>query len=433
MEVLAAWNRITIDSVNVYSMIGSEVNSDCTGLGTQETEVECFSIQQNFWVSDSKGNAVLWAQSVVELAEFEEGLLYATYAFLVWTPTEALQPLFCFPSSYADNVCRAPIYTYPVRLRHSFTFYANVSRVNDGYVLHLSNDLAAESWSIPASIDCPCFIDTIRQKPLPWGFFPFEFVAVGLDDGSTAFFGNGTSGSVSPGMVQLVGGDWHQVDMNTIQCEMLLGCPNATSTMESSANLRWENGSGKIDWSVGASDQGNYIAGIHAQVAEPPVLPRPVIESILYIQMGSGEPAVPTIFDGEGRATGYDSSSGRFVQNIPNSFISSSTGVRIVIVNPSGSYRLTLTPLGSGPFRLLVSKEMNINATKSIRVLGGFMTVLLTEQYVIDSNSMTLSASVDYAPLLTVFGIALAWVTVVVGIAVWLKRRRSLRGNREDD
>jgi hypothetical protein len=413
-------------------MIGPEVNSDCTGLGTLETDVECFSIQQNFWVSDSKGTPVLWAQNVVELAEFEEGLLFATYAFVVWTPTEALQPMFCFPSSYTDNVCRAPIYTYPVRLPHSVTFYANVSRVNEGYVLRLSNDLAAQSWNIPASIDCPCFIDTIRQKSLPWGSFPFEFVAVGLDNGSTAFFGNGTSGSVSPGMVQLVGGDWHQVEMNTIQCGMLLGCPNSTSTMESSANLRWENSTGKIYYSARASDQGNYVAGILAQVAKPPVLPRPVIESTLYIQMDSGS-AVPTILDAEGRATGYDTSSGRFVQNIPNSFISSSIGVRIVIVNPSGSYRLTLNPLGSGPYRLMVSKEFNINATKSMSVLNGFITVLLTEQYVIDSDSMTLSSSVGYAPLLTVIGIALAWVTVVVGIAVWLKRRRSLRRNREDN
>jgi hypothetical protein len=376
---------------------------------------------------------VLWVQNVIELAELEEGLFFATYAFFVWTPTDALQPLFCFPFSFSDSVCRSPIYTDPVRLPQSFTFYANISRVNAEYALHLSNDFAAQSWSIPTSIDCPCFIDTVRQKSPPWGYFPFEFVAVGLDNGSTAFFGNGTRGSVSPGMVQLVGGDWHLADMNTFHCEMLLVCPNATSTGESSANLRWDNGSDKFYWSVGASDQGNYIAGIHAQAVEPPILPRPVIESVLYIQMGSEEQVVPTIFDDEGRATGYDSSSGRLVRNIPHSFITLSGEVGIVIVNPNGSYGLTLTPLASGPFHLLVSKEFNINATKSIRALDGVITALVTEQYVIDSNTMALNLSVNYTPLLRMIGVALIWVTVIAGILVELKRRRSSSGNREDD
>lgn len=400
--------------------------------GGKEVEAECFSIQQNFWLSDSNGNVALWVQNVVELAELEGGPFFATYAFLVWTPTEALQPLYCFPSSYADNLCRTPIFTYPLELPHSFTFYANLSRVNEGYALYVSNDLAAQSWSIPASIDCPCFIDTVRQQPLPWGFYPFEFVVVGLDNGSTAFFENGTSGSVGPAMVQLVGGDWHLANMNTLRCDILLGCLNAMSTMESSANLRWNNASGQIYWSIGGGDQGNYIEGIQAEVAEPPLLPRPAIESVLCIEMDSREPAIPTIFDDEGRATGYDTSSGHFVQSIPNSFVSSSTDLRIAIVNPSGSYRLTLNPIGSGPFRLLVSKEFNINSTKSINSLNGFIIVLTTEQYVIDSNMMAVKLDVDYAPMLTVIGIVLVWVTVIGGIAVWLKRRRSLNKNKDD-
>ena len=432
-DVLAVWNRIAIESINVHSILGFEVNRDCTRLGAQESEAECFSIQQNFWVSNSKGDPVFWVQNVVELAEFSEGAAFATYAFVVWTPREALQPLFCFPSSSAGNECQAPIYTYPVRLEHSFTFYANVSRVSSGYALNLSNDFAAQSWGIPASIDCPCFIDTIKQKLLPWGLYPFEFVAVGLDNGSNAFFGNGTIGSVSPGMVQLAGGDWHLADMNTIHCDMLLGCLNTTSTMESSTNLIWENGTGRIYWSAGASDQGYYIAGIDAQVAEPPPRPHPVSESVLYVQMDLGEPAVPTLFDNEGRATGYDSSSGRFVQNIPNSFISLGNGVRIAIVNPSGSYRLTLSPVRSGPFSLLVTKEFNLNATEATSVLEGSITVLTSEQYVIDSNSMTLDSSVTYGPLLTVIEITLIWVAVIVGIGAWLRRCRSLKGNSEDD
>ena len=432
VDALALWNRITIGSINVHSVLGFEVNPDCIDLGAQETEAECFSIQQNFWVSDSKGDPVFWAQNIVELAEFSKTVL-ATYAFVVWPPTEALQPLFCFPSSSADNVCQAPIYTYPVLLQDSFTFYAHISRVGSGYALNLSNDFAAQSWAIPTSIECPCFIDTVRQKSLPWGLYPFEFVAVGLDNGSNAFFGNGTIGNVSPGLVQLADGDWHLADMDTIHCDTSLRCLNTTSTMETSTNLMWENGTGRIYWSAGASDQGNYIAAIDAQVTEPPPIPHPVSENVLYIQMDLGEPAIPTLFDSEGRATGYDSSSGRFVQNIPNSFISSGNGVRIAIVNPNGCYRLTLSSVRSGPFSLVVSKESNVNGTEATRVLDGSISVLTSDQYVIDSNSMTLGLSVTYGPLLAVIEIALIWVAVVVGIGAWLKQRRSLKRSSEDD
>ena len=89
--VMGVWNRITIDSVNVHSRISSSVNPNCTGLGGKEVEAECFSIQQNFWLSDSNGKVALWVQNVVELAGLEGGPFFAKYAFLVWTPTEALQ------------------------------------------------------------------------------------------------------------------------------------------------------------------------------------------------------------------------------------------------------------------------------------------------------------------------------------------------------
>jgi hypothetical protein len=431
-EVFGVWNRILIDSVNVQSRIGSQVNSDCTHLGTQQGEVECFSIQQNFWISDSKGNMVLWVQNVVQLAELGKGMLFATYAFFVWTSTDPLQPLSCFPFSYSENICRTPIYTQPVRLPQFLTFYANISSVNGEYSLHLSNDFGIQTWPIPDTVDCPCIIDAVRQRSPPWGFFPFEFVAVGLDDGSTAFFGNGTNGYINPAMVQLGGGFWHLTDMNILQCQTLQFCSKESSTGENSANLRWDNGSGKFYWLAGASDQGDYISGIHAQVVEPPVLPRPAIESVLYIQIDSGEQVDLTIFDGEGRATGYDYSTGHFVQNIPNSFVTSSSDVRIAVINPDGSYRLLLTPLGSTAFRLLLIREFNVNATRSMRTLDGAINLLITKQYVIDANTLTLNPSVNYAPLLPVMGIALLWVIAIAGIGVWLKRRRSSNRNESD-
>jgi hypothetical protein len=424
-EVLGVWNGITINAANARSRRGAQLNPDCTRLGPRQVEVECFSIQQNFWVSDFKGDVVFWVQNVVQLAELQVGLFFATYAFFVWNPKDALQPLFCSPYTFSDNVCRAPIFTNPVRLPEFFAFYANISRAGVENTLYLSNNFADQSWVIPPSIECPCFIDTIRQKPLPWGYSPFEFVVVGIDNGATAFFSNGTNGSVSPGMVQLAAGDWHLATMDTLHCGMLFVCSNSTSTGENSANLRWDNASGRFYWSNGASDQGNYISEIQAQPAERPAIPHPVVESFLYIRMSQQVSVLPTVFDNEGRATGYDASSGSFVQNIPRSFLTLSGEIGIIIVNPNGSYRVALTPLPSGPYSLLIMKEFNTNTTASFRVLNGTLTAVAPEEFALDSRTMTLTSATNYEPSATMLGVGLVWATVIAGIILWLRRRRS--------
>jgi len=423
-HVLGAWNSITIDGASVHSRRGGQLNRDCTRLGTTQSEVECFSIQQNFWISNSMGSMVFWIQNVVQLAELEEGVFFATYAFLVWNSTDGLQPRFCDPFSLSDSVCRAPIYMDPARLPQSFAFYADISSVGANYTLRVSNDFASRSWNIPGSAGCPCFIETLRQKPPPWGYFPFEFVMVGLDNSATAFFTEGTSGSVSPGMVQFVDGDWHQASLSTLYCDMPIDCSTPPSTGEISVNLRWDNRTGRFYWSSGARDQGVYVATISPQPAEPPPIPYPAVESYLYIRMGLRDLAVPTVFDDQSRATGYDSTSGGFVQNIPRSFLTLSGEIGIIILNPSGSYRVTLTPLGSGPYHLLMSKESNINGTRSSRLLDGTIYALEPKQFVLDSNKMTLISEGNYEPSLIMLGLGLVWVTIIVGILLWRRKRQ---------
>jgi hypothetical protein len=374
---------------------------------------------------------VLWFQNVVQLAELQDAMFFATYAFFVWSPKDALQPLYCYPSALPDSLCRAPIYTDPIRFPHSFSFYANISRTDAAYKIYLVNSFAAISWAIPRSYNCPCFIDAVNNTRSPWGASPYEFVVVGLDSGATAFFANSTSGSISPGRVQLVEGDWHVADVGTLHCDVFSLCPTTVSTGERSANLRWDNDTGRIYWLNGTSDQGVYVTGIDPQRTHQPSIPNPTIESVLYIRASLQQQVVPTVLDEEGRATGYDSRSGGLVQNIPQSYLTLSGEFGIAIVNPKGSYRLRLTPIGSGPFHLLISKEFNVNTTEIVRNLNGTITLLTSEEYVIDSNPMTLNLSVNYGPTLVILGIVIAWVVVVVGLLLWLKRRRSSKG-RED-
>jgi hypothetical protein len=423
--VLGAWNAITIDAAYVYSRRGSQPNPDCTRLGPNQTEVECFSIQQNFWIFNSRGKMVFWAQNAVQLAELKKGLFFGTYAFVVWSAMDPLQPLYCDPWSVSETICRAPIYTDPVRLPRSFAFFADISNAGPNYTLRVSNDFASRSWVIPESAGCPCFIETFRQEPPPWGYFPFEFVVVGLDSSATAFFGAGTSGKFSPGIVYSSDGEWHQVTLNTLHCHIAIDCITPSSTGENSMNLRWDSKNASFYWSKGANDQGVYIEGVSSERAEPPTVPHPTVESYLYLSMGSRDLAVATIFDAQGRATGYNASSGTFVQDIPHSFITLSGELGVVILSPSGSYRVVLTPVGSGPYHLFISKDFNVNGTRFSRLLDGTIKAWEPKQFILQSDQMTIESESNYQPLLIMVSLGFAWVTLIVVILLWLRKRHS--------
>lgn len=432
-HVLAVWNTITVDAVSVQSRRGVRLIQDCTKLGINQLEVQCFSIQQNFWISNSKGDLVFWAQNVVELAELEAGVFFGTYAFVVWNSADPIQPSFCDPSSLSENSCRAPIYTDSVRFPQSFTFYASISSIDANYTLQVSNNIASRSWDIPASTGCPCFIETIQHGPLPWGYFPFELVAVGLDSSATAFFGEGTSGSIGPGLVKYADGRWHQVVLDTLHCLIPVDCSTAPLTGESSRNLRWDTETGRFYWSEGSYDQGTYILTVSSQPTEQPMIPHPGIKTYLYFRMDLNDVAMPTIVDDQSRATGYDTSSGGFVEDIPRSFLTLSGEVGVMILNSSGPYRLLLTPRASGSFHIFMSKTFNVNGTKFYKVLDGTVNAWETKDFILNSDTMSLnSANSGWGPLLVMLGAASVWVALIGIILAWRKKSHQSSRDRVD-
>ena len=405
---IAVWERVGLEGVAVTSRKGAAKIGDCTRVGAAQIEVDCFSIQQNFWISNSAGKMLLWGQNVVELAQLEEGIFFATFVFIVWNSSDPFTPLFCDPYSISRTQCRAPIYTDPVPLPRSITFYSYISNDDGDSSLHLSNDFGSRSWNIPTSAGCPCFISTVRQVPPPWGYFPFELVVAGLDSSSTAFFRDGTRGSVGPGFVQLTDGTWHQVILNAFYCLIAIDCPTPNATGEDSRNLKWINGTGQFYWSEGAYYQGVYVASVSEQSSPEPPLAQPIKETSLYLSLSLGDAAFLSVIDGQGRMTGYNASAGKYVETIPYSHLTLSGEQGILILDPHGSYHLLLTPTASGRYRLFVGKSSSVNSTRSAKQFDGSILAWEPKRFVLDTDSMTLSPEDNsgVAILFMLFGIA---------------------------
>jgi hypothetical protein len=421
---IAAWERVDLEDAAVTSRKGAAKIEDCTRVGIPQTEVDCFSVQQNFWISNSAGKMLLWAQNVVQLAELRQGVFFATFVFIVWNFSDPFTPFFCEPYSISQTQCRAPIYTDPAPFPRSITFYSYISSNGNNSSLHLWNDFGSRNWNIPPSVGCPCFLNTVRQAPPPWGYFPFESVVVGVDSSATGVFRNGTRGSVGPGFVQLTDGTWHQVTFDAFYCLIAIDCPTPTATGEDSRHLKWINGTGQFYWSEGAYYQGVYIASISGQPSLTPPLIHPVMETHLYISLALGDAAFLSVIDGQGRITGYNASAGEYVETIPNSHLTLSGEQGILILDPHGSYHLLLTPTASGRFRLFISKSSNVNGTRSVQQLIGTILAWEPRHFVIDADSMNLTPEDNPYLLILIAAVAIACLTVALLLVRFRVRRR---------
>jgi hypothetical protein len=420
-SVVAVWNEITFDQVGVRSRNGGRLVPDCIRVGAAQLEVDCFSIQQNFWISNSKGELKFWVQNAVQLAELNVGEFFGTYVFTVWNVNDSFSPIFCDPSSLFENYCRAPLYTESTRFPQSFIFYSSISNQGDQYILKVENNFAARSWEIPTSAGCPCSIETVLKTPPPWGHYPFELVAVGLDSAATAYFKTGTNGSVGPGFVENGNGVWRRVTLDAFRCLIAIDCPTMAATGESSRNLKWDNASGKFYWSEGAYDQGVFISSISNQPSTAPLPPQLVGETYLYIRMGLRDMAFLTVVDSFGKSTGYNASSGKIVQNIPRSVVTQSDEQGVIIVNPDPTYQLELTPVGSGPFHILLKKTSNLDDKATTTRLDGNVKAWEPKYYSIDVDALTINQE-DNSQSLLLFASVGAGI-VIASALVWQKRR----------
>lgn len=418
-NVVSVWSRITIQNVDAYSWIIERPPDDCM----MPKLVKCFSIQQNFWIVDSSGVPVLWAQDVIDLAKLN-ATYYGTFSFEVWGAEQFAREL-CEPESDNITQCRAPFYNNPLHFPRSLTFYAHISILGSENTLHMSNDFGAVDWAIPSLINCPCFIETIRNGSLPWGYSPFEFVAVGVDSLAMARFGNETFGTFGPILAQSKDGTWHVATVTTLRCSYV-ECSTRPGTGETSLNLQWNSTSGVFKWVPGASDQGVYISGLSDSEAIP-TLPNPPRDEYLYVRLIAAVGFL-TIYDEHSSELGFDQLSGKWVHQIPNStVIFSRNREEIIMMNPNGIYVLVVTAGGNTVFDIFVSKSSNAtDKTASVRV-EGTLTTGESRTYELDSSSMQMKSegfeNAIRAPDFALVLFLTLWSMTILTILVVLRRR----------
>lgn len=420
-EAVSVWGEITIRMADAYSTLAEHPIEDCL----RPNLVDCFSIQQNFWIMDSVGEFVLWAQNVVQLAKLASPTYYGTYTFQVWNGSTRTHPVLCEPESERATECRAPFFTNRVPFPQSFIFYSHISNEGPNYVLQMSNNLGSVTWRIPSWVRCPCYIGTVREKAPPWGQTPFEMVMVGLAGYALGYFRNDTVGTFGPVLVESTESSWHNASVEVIHCVIANGCLGTLATAEASMNLVWNSGSREFHWSALGSDQGVYLSTVSSGVVQPPQKPTPYSETFLYAQLQSSY-AYLTIYDTAQRALGVDPQSGKRIQQIPNASITHNSSEDLLIVNPTGEYTLVLTSGGNTPFQLFISKATNTGVVMAANYYNGTLNVGYSTKLHLNVNDMILnpqSSKLD-TELAPVAGIVLTFLGLVGTIAAVLVLRR---------
>jgi hypothetical protein len=421
-QAISVWSTLTVEAGDAYSSFGERPIEDCL----RPKRVDCFSIQQNFWISDSTNKFVLWAQNTVELARLDNSIYYGTFAFQVWNNSLTRQPVLCEPESSRGAVCRAPFFTDPFRFPQTFTFYSHISNEGSTNVLRMSNNFGSVSWVMPGTLQCPCHIGTISESAPPWGQSPFELVLVGLDAFATAVFRNNTYGSFRPTLVEFSDGGWHEASMNAIHCPLSSLC-TMLATGENSMYLAWNSTLGEFHWAQTGSDQGAYISDISTVESEAPLMPNPQIENLLYVEFRSAY-AYLTMYDAEHRALGVDPKSGQRIQEIPNASITHDSTEDLLLVNPAGVYELLVTSAGNSAFELYVSKVTNVGGLSVSRDYKDRLNVGYTKRINLDVGSMKLmpqeaTLTTNFAPISGIVLTLIALAGLITAILFFRRKR----------
>jgi hypothetical protein len=436
-QIVSVWSEIGVEKGGAYSAFGYA--SDLAELpGVRDClrpfPIDCFSLQQNFWISDYSGNQVLWVRNIVYLASLG-GTYHGTYSFQVYSRNNRNLPILCEPESNSTSSCRSPFYVDYSPFPQTFKFYAHISSSTLHNVLQIANNFGEVTWEIPSTVTCPCFIETVPNPSQPWGSWPFELVAVGIDNTAIATFRNSTKGTIGPTIVQAIDGSWHQTSLGVVGCVQLQDCLRMLSTQENSRGLRWDTERDLISWSNEAMDQGVHITGIMLAATAPPVLPAPRNENYLYVEFSSTL-AYLTVFDSSRKLAGFNPQTGRYEATLPNSSLvldsyipvkdtpASVPEEELLIVNPQGEYEIVVTAGGNTAYSIFLSKVTNTNQVIATNSLAGSLLTGDSKSFQLDSSNLVLTANATPSGILSMAALIIVLVSFVFVVLALLARRR---------
>lgn len=221
-HVIGLKDLLTLNNLSINNITPSQIDateSSCPD-GIFVTLTKCFSIQQNFFVSQLGSKSPhYWVQNVIMIGVDSQGHVFTDGVYLVETSANA-NLLSCDSIFLIGNSCYR-LYTYrQVTLPVTF----NLTSIIAGNELVMYNNNKEFSFSVPQGW-------YIYEDPNHCNMEPALSI-VGPYDAEGVIFGSSTSGSVTS--YADIDGTWYDAKIQTAS----LGC---TYTLESSHGLRWSS------------------------------------------------------------------------------------------------------------------------------------------------------------------------------------------------
>jgi len=304
-----------------------------------------FSIQQNFWVKG--GFQRYWAQNII----------------WVWPLTNRMAGIFEIYN-----------YTYPdlgVRIIAWWMYYRSgpardtvtMCSTLEGNTLRMTNDYSALTWNLPGSINDDWFIQTVKRSSSE-DYRP-ELVLVGpmkfLIIGGHVDFLYPTSGDVDTYVRTSVSTEWSRGENQVIES------PEGSSTAETSSGLDWTS-MGDFEYALGSGEQGlKFTYDYDGSIVIPPTVTAETGTSATMTVIDAHCPINLSLYDASGNHVGYDTLNGQIDFEIPETFYHFSEEMeRIVIINPSGEYQLSVIGTGDDIFTLRILQQNETGAISTL-------------------------------------------------------------------
>jgi hypothetical protein len=366
-----------------------------------------FTIQQNFYISNPAGLRY-WVQNCILLARVEGQIYngYGGFEIYNWTNGGPPSDFVEYYQWIAKNKLLAFYFTFnlaPLKTENQMILR---SMLNNGQ-LELENSFHSQYVWDKLS-DESFSIDNIPSKP--------EIVFVGNTLIKQVSFVAPTNGHVDSYL--RMGNNppsWYNCLQNVIPVQ-------APDTVETSNGLMWTN-SGDFQFTVNSADQGLSLSPNISSSATPPGVQEATLSTNAAVFI-MHSPANMSLYDPSGRHTGYNTSTGKFDFEIPNSLYLLSNEQSIVVFDPPTTFKMVITGTSTGNYTLdqyaLDSSTQLLIWSRSGETQAGKV-----EEFDLATSSVPETNQGQLVPMGVIYAILVVLaIAIIVVSAVLIKRNR---------